>query len=120
MLKLTDIISLAKAGYSLSDVKELISLASEKEEKEEGAELPTENPGTADENPTTDSSITNPQGKPNEENPDLNRIKELEEQVKTLTNQLATAQRNNINKDQSGNFKPVDPMAAVLDIFKKG
>ena len=105
-LNLKDIVELAKAGYKVSEVKELIALSSseetgsadegnekgkdekgkdeKKEEQEAGKEQPEEAPKKSTSKPEEDSSILSYKQK----------IEELEEKIKTL-------QSDNVHKDQS-------------------
>ena len=100
-LNLKDIVELAKAGYKVSEVKELIALSSSEEtdpapkgdekgkdektkEQEAGKEQPEEASKKSTSKPEEDSSILSYKQK----------IEELEEKIKTL-------QSDNIHKDQS-------------------
>lgn len=101
-LSIKDIVELAKAGYKVSEVKELLSMTSseetdpakedgeqkEKAEKTEEQEAGKEQPEDAQQNATStpkeDSSILSYKQK----------IEELEEKIKAL-------QSDNVHKDQS-------------------
>lgn len=100
-LNLKDIVELAKAGYKVSEVKELIALASSEEtklakdgeqkgkdektqEQEAGKEQPEEAVKKSTSTPEEDSSILSYK----------KRVEELEAQIKTL-------QSENVHKDQS-------------------
>lgn len=100
-LSIKDIVELAKAGYKVSEVKELLALASSEEtkpaeeceqkgkgEKTEQHEAGKEQPEEAQQKPTStpeeDSSILSYKKK----------VEELEAQIKTL-------QSENVHKDQS-------------------
>ena len=101
-LSIKDIVELAKAGYKVSEVKELLSMASSEEtdpakedgeqkekdekaqEQEAGKEQPEEAVQKSTSTPQEDSSILSYKKK----------IEELEEKIKTL-------QSDNVHKDQS-------------------
>ena len=107
-LNLKDIVELAKAGYKVSEVKELIALSSSEEtgsadegdekwkdekteEQEAGKEQPEEAPKKSTSKPEEDSSILSYKQK----------IEELEEKIKTL-------QSDNVHKDQSNKQEKTD------------
>ncbi len=101
-LSIKDIVELAKAGYKVSEVKELLSMASSEEtkpakedgeqkekdekaqEQEAGKEQPEEAVQKSTSTPEEDSSILSYRKK----------IEELEEKIKSL-------QSDNVHKDQS-------------------
>ena len=101
-LSIKDIVELAKAGYKVSEVKELLSMASSEEtdlakedgeqkgkaekaeEQEAGKEQPEDAQQNATSTPQEDSSILSYKKK----------IEELEEKIKVL-------QSDNVHKDQS-------------------
>lgn len=97
-----DIVELAKAGYKPSEVKELISLANQSEDKPEekegeqkGKPEKTEQHEAGKEQP--DEAQKNGTSAPEEDSSILSykkQIEELEEQVKKL-------QSSNVHKDQS-------------------
>ena len=98
-----DIVELAKAGYKPSEVKELLSLANQSEEKPEekeegeqkGKPEKTEQHEAGKEQP--DEAQKNGTSAPEEDSSILSykkQIEELEEQVKKL-------QSDNVHKDQS-------------------
>lgn len=116
-MTLQDILALAKQGYKPGDIKELISLAEEKAEPEP---QPENNGSTVEENSPTSQENEN-----HEEIPDKNseleeRLKALEAQNAELSKQLKAAQDANINRDHSGEYKPVDPIADLTELFRKG
>ena len=100
-LNLKDIVELAKAGYKVSEVKELIALSSsegtdpapEGDEKGKGEE--TEQHEAGKEQP--EEAQKKPTSTPEDESSILSykkKIEELEEKIKTL-------QSDNVHKDQS-------------------
>lgn len=117
MFGLSDIVALAKSGYSVSDVKELIALS-----KEAPQEQPNDNSqqgeGQRQENPPAPSNTEN---KPDEKPEADAKVKELEEQIKALQSQLTAAQNANVNRDQSGNYvQPVSDAQHLLELYRKG
>ena len=109
-MNILDILVLAKQGYKPNDIKELISMAEEKTTVDEPK------PGTE-----TEPVIEQPDNKHEINTSELeSRLKELEEQNKLLSEQLAAAQHANVNKDLSGNYKTVDPVAELCELFRKG
>lgn len=100
-ITIKDIVALATAGYKVSEVKELLSLANQSETKsaeegekdqpekteqhEAGKEQPEEAPKKGTDTPEEDSAILSYKQK----------IEELEAQVQKL-------QSDNVHKDQSG------------------
>lgn len=116
MFGLSDIVALAKSGYSVADVKELIALS-----KDAPAEQQQDNNQSNNEQQQENPPAPSEQENKHEENPDADtKVKELEDQIKALQSQLTAAQNANVNKDQSGNYKPVDHIAALTDLFRKG
>lgn len=116
MFGLSDIVALAKSGYSVSDVKELIALS-----KESPADQQQDNTQQNNEQQQENTSASSNQDNKPEDKPEADaKVKELEDQIKALQTQLTAAQNANINKDQSGNYKPVDHIAALTDLFRKG
>lgn len=117
---ISDILTLAKNGYKKEDIKELLELSLELEERSKAAKQPEDTGATPPENPPTDSETESTQANTGANEEILQRLKELEEQNKLLTEQLAEAQKQNIDKDHSDQFTDTDPMAAVAELFRKG
>ena len=99
-MKLGDIIALAKAGYSVADVKELVKMS---EVKEEAQSEPTTEP-PADSSASSDVPIT-----PATENSgaesvpeESGEMDELKKQIAELEAKLKTAQSANAHTDISG------------------
>lgn len=116
MFGLSDIVALAKSGYSVADVKELIALSKDVPAEQQHDNNQSNNE-QQQENPPAPSE---PDNKPDEKPEADAKVKELEDQIKALQTQLTAAQNANVNKDQSGNYKPVDHIAALTDLFRKG
>lgn len=101
-MKLGDIIALAKAGYSVADVKELVKMNEMKEESTtptEQATEPAEQSASSDVPPTPtpqESSGTEsaPEGS--------GEVEELKKQLAELKAKLKTAQSANAHTDISG------------------
>lgn len=98
MLSIKDIVDLAKAGYSVSDVKELISLS---KEDEKPCPVPDDTPG-----PEGDSNEKSPNSLDAKESPSQDESKdEKEPDYKALyeksQKELEEAQKANRNKDRS-------------------
>lgn len=110
---LTDIIALAKAGYSPKDIKDLIALA----------EPTPQAPGAPDPEPEPE-----PEKKPEPETPSIedptkeipaidekSNVIDYQEKVKELEAKIAEMQKENISKDISGyETKSDDDMLADL------
>lgn len=108
---LTDIIALAKAGYSPKDIKDLIALA----------EPTPQAPGSTDPEPE-------PEGTPGPETPSIeeptkeipaidekSNVIDYQEKVRELEAKIAEMQKENVSKDISGNeIKSDDDMLADL------
>ena len=101
-MKLGDIIALAKAGYSVADVKELIKMNENKEESTtptEQATEPAEQSASSDVPPTpTQSDSSGAESVPEESG----EIEELKKQLAELEAKLKTAQSANAHTDMSG------------------
>ena len=96
---LSDIVALAKQGYTVSDVKELISLASstetepkeeenDQDEKTQQHEAGKEQPEEAVQKSTDDSSK-------------VTAIDEYKKKIEDLENKLSRLQEENVHKDNS-------------------
>lgn len=117
MLSLSDIVTLASQGYKPSDVKELISLSKEADSQTppdqgqnigaQGAAEPESNPsndGKAGENP----SQSNPAEQSGAGHENTTQVEDLQRQLAEANAKLAEAQKQNINKDMSGNKTQTD------------
>lgn len=98
-MKLSDIIALAKAGYSVSDVKELMTLASSEDKepapKEEPKDEKTEEPETG-----KDTASKEPE-KSTEAPENVIAIDEYKKQIEELEKQVKDLQQKNIHTDVS-------------------
>ena len=110
-MKINDIIALAKSGYKVSEIKELMALG-EQQQSEEPAEIPAREPAQ----PEPENAGPEPAGEPAPD-PNADKIKALEDEIRTLRSDLAKAQKNNTKQDLSG----ADKMAgqqSVDDIMR--
>lgn len=108
MLSIKDIVDLAKAGYSVSDVKELISLSKEDEKTDP---VPDDTPGQegdSNENSPKDAKESPSQEDPKDEEPDYKTLYEKSQK------ELKEAQKANRNKDRSSE----DDYKSDEDMFK--
>ena len=100
-MNLLDIIELAKQGYKLSDIKELLSMPIPEPAPVEGAQK------TEDAKPPEVKPEGNDTGVV-----DSNNYKQMYEEMKAqkeeLEKSLKDAQKSNTSKDLSGNEKPED------------
>ena len=109
---LTDIIALAKAGYSPADIKDLIALQGD--DKNDNGISPSSAPLTPDADPEPESPPA-PEGAPETPAEDKEaktydmeahaKIKELEAQNKALSEQISKLQHDETHKDISGGVK---------------
>lgn len=104
-MKINDIIALAKSGYKVSEIKELMALG-EQQQTEEPAEIPAE----AQAQPGPENAGHEPSGE-TAPDPDADKIKALEDEVKALRSDLAKAQKTNTKQDLSGEKQPTGQQA---------
>lgn len=100
-MNLKDIIALAKAGYSVSDVKELISMASSEDQEPAEQEEPKDEK-TEEQNTGKDTAGKAPE-KSTEDTAKVVAIDEYKKQIDDLKNQIKDLQEKNTHKDVSGN-----------------
>lgn len=106
-MNLTDIISLAKAGYKPSDIKDLISLADDKDIPKE--DKPVEHPAEEAPEVTDEQNATE---EPETKEPEIDykaRCAELEKKLKD-------AQKANVNKDVSNSKNEKTDFENLVDI----
>lgn len=92
MLSIKDIVDLAKAGYSVSDVKELISLSKEDEKDP----VPDDTPGQEGA-----SNQDTPGDAPSQEDPKDEKEPDYKTLYEKSQKELKEAQKANRNKDRS-------------------
>lgn len=111
---LADVAALARAGYSVSDVKEILQMSKAQPDAAAGE------PEEVKEQPATEPEKPNSQ---KEEEPSApqqaDNIEDLKKQIATLQDQLKQAQKDNINKDQGDKKPPTneDQLAAIIKGF---
>lgn len=101
-LGIMDIVALAKAGYSVSDVKELFSLASSEEKEPEKQEENEPDEKTDEPEDAKDTGTEDPQ-KSTEDPAKVTAIDEYKKQVEELKKQVKDLQDKNVHQDNSGN-----------------
>lgn len=115
-MNLKDIIALAKAGYSVSDVKELISLSSSEDpgpaEQEKTPDEKTEEPETG-----KDTASREPE-KSTEDPAKVIAIDEYKKQIDDLKKQVKDLQEKNTHKDVSGNKNEKSNEEIINDITR--
>ena len=123
-MNLKDIIALAKAGYSVSDVKELISMTSsddpepaaqEEKPKDEKTEEPETGKDTASEAP--EKSTEDP-AKVIAIDEYKKQIDEYKKQIDDLKKQVKDLQEKNTHKDVSGNKDDKSDEDVINDITR--
>lgn len=116
-MNLKDIIALAKAGYSVSDVKELISMASSEDtdpatQEENPKDEKTEEPETG-----KDTASKEPE-KSTEDPAKVVAIDEYKKQIDDLKKQVRDLQEKNTHKDVSGNKNEKSNEDVINDITR--
>lgn len=101
MLNISDIVALAKAGYKVSDVKELISMSQQPEPKSE----PDPEPKSEPEPEPKAEPEPEPKAEPEPE-PEPNA--EPDSEVAKLKKQIADMQAANLRKSMIGKETPTD------------
>lgn len=103
---LSDIVALAKQGYSVSDVKELISLASstetEPKEEEKGQDEKTQQHEAGKEQP--EEAVQ----KSTDDSSKVTAIDEYKKKIEDLESKLSRLQEENVHKDNSQNKEKSD------------
>lgn len=111
---LADVAALARAGYSVSDVKEILQMSKAQPDAAAGE------PEEAKEQPATEPEKPNSQKEAEPSAPQqADDIEDLKKQIATLQDQLKQAQKDNINKDQGDKKTPTneDQLAAIMKGF---
>ena len=99
-MKLTDIIALAKQGYTPADIKELLTLATEETQTETEGEASEEEKAPARE-PAAEEPAEGPQGGAEPETQESAKIKELQSKVQDLQESAARRARPEEPKKQT-------------------
>ena len=101
---LSEIAVLAKAGYSVAEVKELLSLAQTEPEKSEAKQLPKEDPEKKPEQEPAQGQDPKPsEDQSPEQSPEQSQ--DLLQKIADLEKQLKEAQAANINQNANINKK---------------
>lgn len=103
MLKLDDIVALARSGYKVDDIKELIKLSKEGENEPEGKpedknELEDEQNPEDKKDPTPAGTINEPEGKP-EDKKDPEKIIDYKKRSEELEAKLQELQKANTKQN---------------------
>ena len=105
-MKLTDLLALAKLGYTADDVKGFISDNSE--ETENGYKEEIEN--IKNESDTKDKTIA-----------DVNKaLEDAKAEIESLKKQITEIQETNTNHDTSGSNTEVDNIERLKEFFRGG
>jgi len=119
---LADVAALARAGYSVSDVKEILQMSKAQPDAAAGEpEEPGKQPATEPEksNPEKEDEPSAPQQADSIE--DLKKqVAAMQEQNKTLQEQLKQAQQNNVNQNYANTQKTQtndEQLAAIIKGF---
>lgn len=112
---LADVAALARAGYSVSDVKEILQMSKAQPDAAAGE------PEEPEKQLATEPEKSNPE---KEEEPDApqqaENIEDLKKQIATLQDQLKESQKNNINQNYANTQAPKsdeDQLAAIIKGF---
>lgn len=111
-MKFSDILALAKQGYTPSDIKELIALPVEQEQQETvGESLPTDQQEQSKEAVSTDVDAVADQASRDTEQDNADKIKELESEIKRL-------QEENIRIAQPAKQQEKTPQDRLNDLAR--
>ena len=116
-MKLRDIIDLAKLGYKKEDIEDLISMAAAAEEPEskEPENGPEDVPAGEPEGSSPDPDDP---GKSADDDKSGQELKALQDQITDLKKQLENAQKQNINKNNSGSSQEHSDQDVLNDIVR--
>ena len=95
MLKLDDIVALAKQGYKPADVKELIELSKEADKEPEPEEKTSDD--KPEEEPT--ETVAKPEEKPSAEPEEASKVVDYKKKVEELEAKLSELQKANTRKN---------------------
>lgn len=117
MLKITDIVALAKAGYSVSDVKELLSMTSSEETEPTVQDNKKQDEKTEQPKGGKDTATTEPQ-KSTADPEEQTAINEYKEQIEKLNQKIEELQQQNVRRDNSGKEPEKSPTEIIDDITR--
>lgn len=106
-----DIVALAKAGFSVSDVKELMSMETEPE-ADHKPEEPEEQPGAEPEKPKPENEAEE------SARPEHDNIEEMRKQIQELQAKLEASQSSNNHKDLSGGIPAKSNEDILADAYR--
>lgn len=116
-MKLSDIIALAKAGYSVSDVKELISLSSSEDPEPAPQEDKPEDEKTDEPEGAKDTGDEAPQ-KSTTDPAKVTAIDDYKKQIDKLNQKIEELQQQNVHRDNSGKEPEKSPTETIDDITR--
>lgn len=115
-MKLGDIIALAKLGYKKEDIEDLISMAAAAEEPES-----TEPENSPEDVAAGEPEVSSPEDEPGKSADDDKSgqdLKILQDQIEDLKRQLENAQKQNINKNNSGSYQEHSDQDVLNDVMR--
>lgn len=96
-LSIKDIVELAKQGYKVDDVKELIALSKEDKPEEDDSKDQEQKPDEGDD--TKDQEQKSDEGKNTEDSVDHKRLQELEAKLSEAEKTIAQLQKKNAKEN---------------------
>ena len=112
-MKFSDLISLAKQGYTPADIKELLALAEDNPKGEKPAETSQKDEQQPEPEKPAEETAQQEDPKPAVED----NSAELQKQIDELKVQLAAAQKANAQRDLSGEIP--DPNQYINDLVRE-
>lgn len=110
---LSDIAALARAGYKVSEVKELLQLSKQTEPE---AEIPAPIPEKDPAQPEPANASTEPKTKEAEKAPEAPKQDEKDAEIKELQEQIKKLQEQNASRDNSGD-RSKDTEKEIADLI---
>lgn len=116
-MKLRDIIDLAKLGYKKEDIEDLISMAAAAEDPE--SKEPENSPeDVAAGEPEERSPEKDDPAKSADDDRSGQDMKVLQDQIEDLKRQLENAQKQNVNKNNSGGYQEHSDQDVLNDVMR--
>lgn len=115
-MKLRDIIDLAKLGYKKEDIEDLISMAAAAEDPE--SKEPENSPEDVAAGEPEERSPEDEPAKSADDDKSGQDLKVLQDQIEDLKRQLENAQKQNINKNNSGSFQEHSDQDVLNDVMR--
>lgn len=116
--KLEKIFTLAKAGYKISEINDLLAEEANAQHEGSGGEKPAEIPPKEERQPEPVKPEEKPEPERQPEPEDKITNEQLLKQVEDLTKKLSEAQAANTRTDNSG-IKPEDPQETLNEIMRR-